>query len=216
MFVVAGIFLPMGLIMLLVGWISDRRKRRRNTAHLEIMLPRDTFYTGETVEPQLRITNLGELKGDVRVGLVCTVFYDYKFETYTQHGRTESRQTSTASAYEMWTEAQRSQEPQTISFTIPAEAPYSHEGKAVSYALNGARGVRWPLLWGAVMDWGRYAPGRWITVYAHGGHAYIVVAGLRFDTSLRDPDAPGPSTGPRWSRTLRESDAFVARHPLGY
>jgi hypothetical protein len=87
---------------------------------------------------------------------------------------------------------------------------------AVSYALYGGRFLRSPLPSGALMSWGEEGPGEWITVYAHGGHAYIVVAGLRFDTSLRDPDAPGPSSGPRWSRTLRESDAFVARHPYGY
>ncbi len=87
---------------------------------------------------------------------------------------------------------------------------------AVSYALYGGRFLRSPLPSGALMDWGEEGPGKWITVYAHGGHAYIVVAGLRFDTSMRDSDAPGPSSGPRWSRTLRESDAFVARHPLGY
>jgi hypothetical protein len=87
---------------------------------------------------------------------------------------------------------------------------------AVSYALYGGRFLRSPLPSGALMSWGRDGPGTWITVYAHGGHAYIVVAGLRFDTSMRDPDAPGPRSGPRWSRTLRESDAFVARHPRGY
>jgi hypothetical protein len=87
---------------------------------------------------------------------------------------------------------------------------------AVSYALYGGRFLTSPLPSGAMMSWGRSGPGMWITVYAHGGHAYVVVAGLRFDTSLRDPDAPGPSTGPRWSRTLRESAAFVARHPHGY
>jgi hypothetical protein len=87
---------------------------------------------------------------------------------------------------------------------------------AVSYALYGGRFLRSPLPSGNLMSWGEDGPGEWITVYAHGGHAYIVVAGLRFDTSMRDPDAPGPSSGPRWSRTLRESDAFVARHPLGY
>ena len=87
---------------------------------------------------------------------------------------------------------------------------------AVSYALYGGRFLRSPLPSGDLMDWGEEGPGDWITVYAHGGHAYIVVAGLRFDTSMRDPDAPGPSSGPRWSRTLRESDAFVARHPYGY
>jgi hypothetical protein len=87
---------------------------------------------------------------------------------------------------------------------------------AVSYALYGGRFLRSPLPSGALMSWGRDGPGEWITVYAHGGHAYIVVAGLRFDTSLRDSDAPGPRSGPRWSRTLRESNAFVARHPRGY
>jgi hypothetical protein len=87
---------------------------------------------------------------------------------------------------------------------------------AVSYALYGGRFLRSPLPSGALMDWGQDGPGQWITVYAHGGHAYVVVAGLRFDTSMRDADAPGPRTGPRWSRTLRKSKAFVARHPLGY
>jgi hypothetical protein len=87
---------------------------------------------------------------------------------------------------------------------------------SVSYALYGGRFLRSPLPSGALMSWGRSGPGRWITVYAHGGHTYVVVAGLRFDTSMRDPDAPGPRTGPRWSKTLRESAAYVARHPRNY
>jgi hypothetical protein len=87
---------------------------------------------------------------------------------------------------------------------------------AVSHALYGGRFLRSPLPSGALMSWGLYGPGSWMTVYAHGGHAYLVVAGLRFDTSMRDPDAPGPRTGPRWSRTLRRSAAFVPRHANGY
>jgi hypothetical protein len=100
-------------------------------------------------------------------------------------------------------------------FSSQLDAGYDCSG-AVSYALYGGRFLRSPLPSGALMSWGSDGPGQWITVYAHGGHAYIVVAGLRFDTSMRDPDAPGPRSGPRWSRTLRESDAFVARHPRGY
>jgi hypothetical protein len=100
-------------------------------------------------------------------------------------------------------------------FSSRLDSGYDCSG-AVSYALYGGRFLRSPVPSGAMMSWGREGPGRWITVYAHGGHAYVVVAGLRFDTSLRDPDAPGPRSGPRWSRTLRESDAFVARHPRGY
>jgi hypothetical protein len=87
---------------------------------------------------------------------------------------------------------------------------------AVSHALYGGRFLRSPLPSGALMSWGSRGPGQWITVYAHGGHAYVVVAGYRFDTSMHDRDAPGPATGPRWSRTLRTSSAFVARHPRGY
>jgi hypothetical protein len=87
---------------------------------------------------------------------------------------------------------------------------------SVSHALHGGGFLRSPLPSGALMSWGSSGPGNWITVYAHGGHAYVVVAGFRFDTSMHDSDAPGPSTGPRWSRTLRTSSAFVARHPSGY
>jgi hypothetical protein len=100
-------------------------------------------------------------------------------------------------------------------FSSDLDSGYDCSG-AVSYALYGGRFLRSPLPSGAMMDWGSEGAGEWITVYAHGGHAYLVVAGLRFDTSLRDPDAPGPRSGPRWSRTLRESNAFVARHPRGY
>jgi hypothetical protein len=87
---------------------------------------------------------------------------------------------------------------------------------AVSYALYGGRFVQAPLTSGALMSWGRPGPGRWISVYAHGGHTYVVVAGLRFDTAMRGPDAGHPGSGPRWSRRLRRSARFVARHPRGY
>jgi hypothetical protein len=87
---------------------------------------------------------------------------------------------------------------------------------SVSFALFGGGFLRSPLPSGALMSWGQDGPGQWITVYAHGSHAYVVVAGLRFDTSMHDSNAPGPRTGPRWSKSLRKSKAFVARHPRGY
>jgi cell wall-associated NlpC family hydrolase len=87
---------------------------------------------------------------------------------------------------------------------------------SVSYALYGGRFLRSPLASGDLMHWARRGTGRWITVYAHASHAYIVVAGLRFDTSMRDRGAGGPSTGPRWSKHLRRSSRFRARHPRGY
>ena len=35
------------------------------------------------------------------------------------------------------------------------------------------------------MSWGEAGKGQWVTIYAKGSHAYMVVAGLRFDTSGR-------------------------------
>src|SRR3954454_13151019 len=101
------------------------------------------------------------------------------------------------------------------AFSSRLDRGYDCSG-SVSYALYGGRFLRSPLPSGDLMTWGQRGPGRWITVYAHGGHAYVVVAGYRFDTSMHDGDAPGPSTGPRWSKSLRRSAAFVARHPSNY
>jgi len=80
---------------------------------------------------------------------------------------------------------------------------------AVSYALHGAGLLDSPLASGGLMSWGQSGRGEWITVYAHGGHAYVVIAGLRFDTSGRGED------GPRWRPESRSSRGYTARHPRG-
>jgi hypothetical protein len=84
---------------------------------------------------------------------------------------------------------------------------------SVSHALHGGRFLRTPMASGDLMSWGRRGPGRWITVYANGGHTYLVVAGLRLDTSLRDDPS---RTGPSWSKRLRKSATYLPRHPRGY
>jgi cell wall-associated NlpC family hydrolase len=80
---------------------------------------------------------------------------------------------------------------------------------AVSYALHGADLLSSPLASGGLMSWGEPGRGRWITVYAHGGHAYVVIAGLRFDTSGRGED------GPRWRPESRSPRGYAVRHPSG-
>jgi hypothetical protein len=100
-------------------------------------------------------------------------------------------------------------------FSEGLDSGYDCSG-SISYALYGGRFLTSPLHSRAFFDWGRSGPGRWVTVYTSSGHAYIVIAGLRFDTSMHDPDAPGPGTGPRWSKRLRRSASFVPRHPRGY
>jgi hypothetical protein len=84
---------------------------------------------------------------------------------------------------------------------------------SVSHALLGGRFLRSPLDSSSFAGWGRRGPGTWITVYTNPGHAYLVVAGLRLDTSLREDPS---RTGPQWSKKLRRSDSFVARHPRNY
>ena len=81
---------------------------------------------------------------------------------------------------------------------------------AVSYALNGGKFLSSPMPSGSFMNWKKPGKGAWITVYSNPGHAYMVVAGLRFDTSMT------PGNGPGWSADLRSPAGFKARHPGGY
>jgi hypothetical protein len=84
----------------------------------------------------------------------------------------------------------------------------------VSYALRGAGVLDAPLPSGPLMRWGRRGRGRWITVYANAGHAYVVIAGLRLDTSSAG-ERRSSGRGPRWRTTSRSPRGFVARHPRG-
>jgi cell wall-associated NlpC family hydrolase len=80
---------------------------------------------------------------------------------------------------------------------------------SVSYALHGADLVDSPLDSSGFETWGERGRGTWITVRANSGHAYMIVAGLRFDTSgLRD-------RGTRWTRKMRSPRGYRGRHPAG-
>jgi septal ring factor EnvC (AmiA/AmiB activator) len=80
---------------------------------------------------------------------------------------------------------------------------------SLSYALAAAGLINGSLTSGGFMSWGEAGPGRRITVYANGGHAFMVVDGRRYDTSaLR-------GGGTRWSSSMRPTAGFVARHPPG-
>jgi peptidoglycan hydrolase-like protein with peptidoglycan-binding domain len=80
---------------------------------------------------------------------------------------------------------------------------------SVSYALHGAGLLDTPLDSTGFMSWGESGAGEWVTIYAHGSHAYMVVAGLRFDTSARR------QTGNRWTETTRSESGYRVRHPEG-
>ncbi len=54
---------------------------------------------------------------------------------------------------------------------------------SVSFALAGAGLLGRPLTSGDFIGFGGEGPGDWITIYTNPGHVFMVVAGLRFDTS---------------------------------
>jgi len=80
---------------------------------------------------------------------------------------------------------------------------------SVSFALFAGGLLGSPLNSGGFMNWGDPGPGRWITIYTNPGHMYMVVAGLRFDTSGRE------RLGSRWQADMRPASGYVVRHPPG-
>jgi hypothetical protein len=82
----------------------------------------------------------------------------------------------------------------------------------VSYALHAAALIAVPEDSRELEHWGGHGAGRWVTVYARNGHAFMVIAGLRLDTSP-EGDPTGLS-GPRWRPSLRDTRGYQARRPL--
>ena len=80
---------------------------------------------------------------------------------------------------------------------------------SVSYALHGAGLLDQALASGDMETWGDAGPGQWVTIYAKASHAYMVVAGIRFDTSGRT------TNNTRWQADMRSADGYVARHSAG-
>ena len=77
---------------------------------------------------------------------------------------------------------------------------------SVSFALAAAGLLDRPLTSGLFMRYGDAGPGDWITIYANDGHVFMVVAGLRFDTSGQG------RAGTRWQEAPRTVAGFAVRH----
>ena len=80
---------------------------------------------------------------------------------------------------------------------------------SLSYVLHAAGLLSRALDSTGFMSWGERGRGTWITIRSNPGHAYMIVAGLRFDTSARS------RTGTRWSEQMRSARGFRGRHPDG-
>jgi cell wall-associated NlpC family hydrolase len=96
-----------------------------------------------------------------------------------------------------------------VAGEIWTDSAYDCSG-SVSYALAAAGYLDGPQTSGTLMKFGKPGPGKWVTIYANAGHTFMVVAGLRFDTSGRQ------NTGTRWQPADARSYAgFTVRHPPG-
>jgi cell wall-associated NlpC family hydrolase len=79
----------------------------------------------------------------------------------------------------------------------------------VSYVLHGMGRLGRPMDSGELMSYGKPGRGRFITIYANASHAFMVINGRRYDTSVRASD------GSRWGPGMRSTAGYVARHPAG-
>jgi hypothetical protein len=82
---------------------------------------------------------------------------------------------------------------------------------SVSYVMHAAGLLDRPLDSTGFMRWGAGGPGSWVRIYANHDHVFVVIAGLRWDTSSDEGDGHGPG----WSEEMRSARGFRLRHPLG-
>jgi peptidoglycan hydrolase-like protein with peptidoglycan-binding domain len=80
---------------------------------------------------------------------------------------------------------------------------------SLSYVLHAAGLLDRALDSTEFMSWGEAGRGTWVTIRTNPSHAYMIVAGLRFDTSARR------QTGNRWSEQMRSARGYRGRHPEG-
>jgi len=84
---------------------------------------------------------------------------------------------------------------------------------SLSYVLHAAGLLRTSLTSGGFMNWGSPGRGRWLTIYANGGHAWMTIKTSR---GLRRYDKSGMDDGTRWDRQIPSSSGYSVRHPTGF
>lgn len=92
---------------------------------------------------------------------------------------------------------------------------------AVSYVLHGGSALGTSAVDSTELEsYGAPGVGRYVTIYANSAHAFVYVAGLRFDTVEAPAYDSGPNSGksgPRWrvSGSVPGWASWIVRHPPG-
>jgi hypothetical protein len=106
-------------------------------------------------------------------------------------------------------------------YSLDVLSPNGYDcSSSISYLLHAGGALGATALTSTQFEtWGAPGPGRWVTIYANSGHAFMYVAGLRMDTSHDGTDV-GPNAGqdgPRWRVLDHVPDwaQWVVVHPPG-
>ena len=84
---------------------------------------------------------------------------------------------------------------------------------SVSYVLHGAGLLKAAMPSGGFVNWGAPGRGRWITIYAHGGHMFMTI---KTPNGVRRYDTSGMDDGTRWDSRAKSSSGYSVRHPVGF
>src|SRR5207244_1673342 len=91
---------------------------------------------------------------------------------------------------------------------------HDHRGSRGPRGRSAPGLLSFPLVSGQLAWWGVPGFGNWITVFANKVHTYMVIAGLRYDTSPRG-EWINQGRGPRWRFSTRTGAGFAVRHYPG-
>jgi hypothetical protein len=119
--VVLALFWGLALVL----WRAGHPRWARG---LEVAVERDVVRRGG------RVGAIATGDGAIEVGLVCVERYDVWREGAGDDSR--SRSTASAVVWESWAAAPHASLGQRVELTVPADAPYSHEGDCVSFGWS--------------------------------------------------------------------------------
>ena len=126
-----GVAAVFGVFNILLGYWLYRNAVPRRTRDFAITATPDAVTRGGTISVTLAIPDTTKVGAELEVGLVCTEYYDVEVP----HAGTTSPgpQTREAPAHEEWRPADPTATHQSHTFTVPAEAPFTHHGKCLHY-----------------------------------------------------------------------------------
>lgn len=123
----AGTF---GLAMMLIGYVLFRRARPRRLDGILVEVERAQLRRGDPVDATVTLEDPSAASPDMEVGLVCIEHYE---ERTTNAQGTSYPETREAAAFEEWRKLTPLPARQGFRFELPADGPYTHDGRVLSF-----------------------------------------------------------------------------------